>query len=382
MRKSFFTIPVVLALLVSAVFPVQKAMAVATTSWTCVTGGATVTWAGLAPGGEILVTTPTGNTFIESPPSPASGTRTFLNGNGTYLSSEGGSSSSIICPTTATTPTTVTSQDPSAEDLDGDGLTGNDDPCPKDKNAGKDKNGYCPSDETGKRLTNGSIVVYDMNDSTEIQFYTGDGKKLGGVDQSSLEDFASSPLGTTINLPTRDGKSYSLTNGGNGRFTGKYDGKDFNFYLPGLVKKPLCDPAARDRAQVRADDLIAAASAMRARVAQARADAEAAARVKFNVAALAAAAARADIDAMRAQFADDGVIFPELADIWDDILAANATALAFDAATARAVWAIAQAEVNAAGQAAWDALATDVDAADAAANAAQAVADSLRKNCP
>ena len=110
MRKSFFTIPVVLALLVSAVFPVQKAMAVATTSWTCVTGGATVTWAGLAPGGEILVTTPTGNTFIESPPSPASGTRTFLNGNGTYLSSEGGASPRSLV---ATTPTTVTNQDPS-----------------------------------------------------------------------------------------------------------------------------------------------------------------------------------------------------------------------------------------------------------------------------
>lgn len=103
MRKLFFTFSVALALIVSAVFTVQKAMAAGTASWVCVTGGATLTWSGVDPASTGTLTTPAGS--ITSAFGIASFTSTRLNGNGTYslVSAAEGIHASITCPTTTTT---------------------------------------------------------------------------------------------------------------------------------------------------------------------------------------------------------------------------------------------------------------------------------------
>lgn len=96
MRKLFFTIPVVLALLVSAVFTVQKAMAVGTASWVCTGSGATLSW-NQTPGNPWTITTPiqTLNGITN-----ASGTLTFSHGDGTYryVHAADGIDVSITCP--------------------------------------------------------------------------------------------------------------------------------------------------------------------------------------------------------------------------------------------------------------------------------------------
>ncbi len=106
MRKLFSTIPVVLALLVSAVFTVQKVMAAGTASWVCITGGAMLSW-NQTPGNPWTITTPTQTL---NGITNASGTWSLADGDGKYryVHAADGIDVSLTCPIpTTTTPVVV-----------------------------------------------------------------------------------------------------------------------------------------------------------------------------------------------------------------------------------------------------------------------------------
>ncbi len=245
----------------------------------------------------------------------------------------------------------------SSTDTDGDGVADSNDPCPKDKNAVKDEKGYCPSDETGQRNSSPGSLQAFIQDSTGIEdLYTPTGGKVLGLEPGLLENFASTPVGTTITLPVSSGQYVLLTNAGNGSFTGKFEDGDFSFYRIELVKKTLCDPATVNAAWVAAlDASIAADEANAAAIAADvhAANANAFAFDAYVVAQATAANAAINANAANAANAADASIAAKAAT--DASIAANAAKAAADA---------------------------DDDDARAAADAAQAVYDSLRKNCP
>ncbi|MBI3361230.1 MAG: hypothetical protein HY023_08985 [Chloroflexi bacterium] len=116
------------------------------------------------------------------------------------------------------------------EDTDGDGRDNNNDPCPRDANGVRDQNGNCPSDENGQRNSSpGSLQGFQQRGTGIQQLYTNDGRHILDIPVDLVRTYANYPPGATIPLQTTDGQTLTLTNQGNGSFTGQYNGGDFNF---------------------------------------------------------------------------------------------------------------------------------------------------------
>lgn len=114
MRKLLFSISVVLALLVSAVFSVQTVMALTpptgTVSWSCISGGARLSWSGATPGERWHLHLPSSGGYVVF--DSASGFIDYLQGDGRYNIHDldfGGSrpAATIILPGGCTSPSSA-----------------------------------------------------------------------------------------------------------------------------------------------------------------------------------------------------------------------------------------------------------------------------------
>ncbi len=84
--------------------------------------------------------------------------------------------------------------------------------------------------ETGVRNSSpGSLQGFVQRGTGIQQLYTNDGRHILDIPVDLVRLYANYPPGATIPLQTTDGQNLTLTNQGNGSFTGQYNGGDFNF---------------------------------------------------------------------------------------------------------------------------------------------------------